>query len=246
MAMYNSQTSSGTFFKPDVRVQYKAVEGDFNVYDVATWDVSRVPSISYFPIEHFMRFKTKDEWYQSDIMIRWSNIFTLKDPSSWFKYIGKYEYDYSTQTLRTISWELATSFWDGNFETVSVWILDDDRVVELIIAWMVQTDLTSKKKGDPEKVKLFKDWTFITLSAEAETITVWKKPRQKTIHKIAISWTTDEVPESVSERWLEIHSVIMNQIKKAWNPTEVKEDEEWDEAENAAQEVFWNIEDRSF
>lgn len=249
MAMYNSQSSAGTFFKPDVRAQYKAVEGKINLYDVAKAEAILVDSISYFPIEHFSRFKTKEEGYMSDILVKGTTQFVLKDPSNFFAYVGKYEYDFQTQSLKTLDGQNANWFSSGNFETVSIWIMDDDRIVELTIWWIVQTDLTSKKKWDPEKVKLFKDWTFLTLSAEEETMTVGKKPRQKTIHKIKIEWTTDEVPENIVERWTEIHKMIMAQIKKGNNPTEVVDEDELssEEAEDVFQADTTNdIEDKPF
>ena len=211
MAYFKQPKATGSFFKPDLNIDYKPEKWVFSIYNLDTREKTEVPSLEFYSI---INLNTYAIWMQYESQI-FANIFTdlIKLRDSEFKAAWVFRYDKDVKWLVDLNGKDA-NLWKGGTNLIIIWMLKTWESFKLKIGWFVKINLTvlNEEKTNKDKIKTLDDSVLIKLTPVEETITVGKKPMQKKIHLLDVAWDNIEIDEDTILEIEKILSTVQSEL----------------------------------
>lgn len=246
MAFTKPAPTGKTYFKPELSIDYRPVDGLFRIYDFATKEVTEVNQLKFLSAINIYKYENSDDNFTSNIF---ENMFaqplTLRFTNN-YKFINTIRYDKNSKSFRNWNEDLQefgsdTYKWATTLLAIGIY---EGRVAQISIRGRVKLDLekVNEDKANAENVKNFQDGVEILLTPSKEITKVGSGKKVKEIHLLQALSIPTFVPTPEDQARLEsISTEIRDEIARN---NKAKPEQPTPRAEPISQEL--HIEDVPF
>lgn len=219
MAFTKPVPTGQTYFKPELSIDYRPVDGLFRIYDFATKAVTEVKQLKFLSAINVYKYESSDDNFTSNIF---ENMFaqplTLRFADT-YRFLDTIRYDKNSKSFR--NWnedlqEFGSDTYKGATTLLAIGIYEG-RVAQISIKGRVKLDLekVNEDKANADNVKNFSDGVEILLTPSTEITKVGSGKKVKEIYLLQALSIPTFVPTPEDQARLEaISTEIRDEIAR--------------------------------
>lgn len=214
MAYKKTTTNQTTYFKPDIRIEYKPSKAGFEGYRFSTKEKLEFSKLEFISIVNLHKYESED--FTSNL---YENLFTdklhLRD-KEFYKYIGTYRFDSTIKGLVDLKGHDAHL--QGQSTLCCIGLLGQETIMlEIKGAAKMDISVVKHDRTNKDKVATFKNSTILSLVPSDDVTVVGSGSKKKKIFLLEVKSLDDTVKLNSEQlqRMDEIVKIIETELQNS-------------------------------